>query len=285
MCGAIRIQSQAADAGDAGGGETQHGAKKAQQGQLLQAPLRVPRRYGHSCATSAARAVKTRSMSPAAPIKDHHQQRRGCRVDCRQARSSPFASRTSAVVIKCRPPPPASETPIPIRMKRGREQSGPVPAPAGATSAPPRMPASGRQDQPDGGKEQNQRQHDHAGSLFDANQPRSASPFRVMLCIAAPASSPSIAPHSSAISSPGRRISNRIKRGWSPTFLGQRALAPEYRQAAGSRRASGKACQQQNGDNQHRSDVQRRRGAETMAAPREGPKGTARHVSFKTSPQ
>ena len=123
------------------------------------------------------------------------------------------------------------ETPIPIRMKRGREQSRASTSTSSATSAPPRMPASGRQTSPTAGKNRINASTTTLAPSLTPISPGSASPFRVMLCIAAPAS-PSIAPHSSAISSLGRRISNRIKRGWSPTFSG--AKSARARVPAGS---------------------------------------------------
>ncbi len=83
---------------------------------------------------------------------------------------------------------------------------------------------------------------------LDADQPGSASPLRVMLCIAAPAS-PSMAPHSSAIRIRGRRISNRIKRGCSPISCGASRPAPRRR---GQRiAAAAKAVQPQRQQRQH----------------------------------
>ena len=108
---------------------------------------------------------------------------------------------------------------MPIKIKRGREQSRASVRTSRATAMPPTIPASGRQTRPTAGKNSTSASTTMLAPSLTPISPGSASPLRVMLCIAAPAI-PSMAPHSSAIRIRGRRISNRIKRGCSPISCG-----------------------------------------------------------------
>ncbi len=175
-----------------------------------------------SSATSAARAVQNRMMAPGS-AQQKATASSGQVAACRLPASQIIAvctSRTSAVVIKM--PTAAArlqETPMPIKIKRGREQSRASVRTSRATAMPPTIPASGRQTRPTAGKNSTSARTTMLAPSLTPISPGSASPLRVMLCIAAPAS-PSMAPHSSAIRIRGRRISNRIKRGCSPISWG-----------------------------------------------------------------
>ncbi|MNV25154.1 hypothetical protein D3C71_1162410 [compost metagenome] len=103
------------------------------------------------------------------------------------------------------------DTPMPIKIKRGREMSRASHITSSAVSKPPAIPTTGRQRTESVG---NWKISSNTATLqpsFTPIRPGSASPLRVMDCIAAPAM-PSIAPQSSAISKRGRRMSCTMKR-------------------------------------------------------------------------
>ena len=165
-----------------------------------------------SSATSAARAVNISSAKagiaqPAAIATSV--QFAACRLPASHS-IAVCTSRTSAVVIKTPiAAANAQETPMPIRIKHGREISRASTTTSSAVSSPPAMPITGRQNRLTAGNWKISSSTAALQPSFTPISPGSASPLRVMDCIAAPAM-PSIAPHSSAISRRGRRISSTM---------------------------------------------------------------------------
>ncbi|VCX63580.1 hypothetical protein BANRA_05297 [Klebsiella pneumoniae] len=184
-----------------------------------------------SSATSAARAVQddgpgSAKPPPAAAVA-------ACRLPASQI--AVCTSRTSAVVIKCRPRPRRR-----CQLARPRTVAASVRT-SRATAMPPTMPGRTR---PTAGKTA-PAPGPRCWPLFDADQPRVGQPLRVMLCIAAPASPA----WRSAIRIRGRRISNRIKRGCSPISCG--ASSPRQRRRGQRIAAAAKAVQPQRQQRQH----------------------------------